>query len=300
MRLQEATVGLEHQLRPTISLAARYIHKQLDRAVEDIGAQDASYNEVYTVGNPGFGVAAFAHPGVPLPKARRDYDAVELTVRRLLVGGWSFNGSYLWSRLHGNMSGLSQSDEEGRVSPNVGRAYDYPAMMFDEKGRPVYGPLATDRPHQLKVFGTYATRFGLTASVFQLVASGLPITREVAILPPSYYPMMYKGRMSDGRTPTLSQTDLYLQQEFRLSPNRRLSLGLGVMNLFNQGTVISVFPTETDAAAGIVLDEADLYAGRLDFAQLMAQQHVVKDPRFLMPQAYQAPRTIKLMARLTF
>jgi hypothetical protein len=49
-----------------------------------------------------------------------------------------------------------------------------------------------------------------------------------------------------------------------------------------------------------VLDEADLYAGRLNFAQLMAEQHVVKDPRFLMPQAYQAPRTIKLMARLTF
>ena len=288
MKLQEATVGMEHQLRANLSVAARYVHKQLDRAVEDIGAQDASYNEVYTIGNPGYGTAAFAYPGVPLPKAKRDYDAMEVTVRRLLAGGWSFNASYVWSRLHGNMSGLSQSDEDGRVSPNVGRAYDYPAMMFDEKGRPVYGPLATDRPHQFKAFGTYATTFGLTASVFQCVASGLPMTREAAILPPSYYPVMYLGRMSDGRTPTLSQTDLYVQQEFRLSSRTRLSAGFSVTNLFNQDTVISVFPTETDTAAGISLNLDDFYAGALDFAQLMAEQHVTEGPTLPDVQAYQA------------
>jgi len=34
-----------------------------------------------------------------------------------------------------------------------------------------------------------------------VVASGVPVTRMAAILPPSYYPVMYLGRMSDGRTP---------------------------------------------------------------------------------------------------
>jgi hypothetical protein len=300
MKLQEATVGLEHQLRPTLSVAARYVHKQLDLAVEDIGAQDANYEEVYTIGNPGYGIAASAYPGVRLPKAKRDYDAVELSVRKLLSDGWSFYASYVWSRLSGNMSGLSQSDEEGRVAPNIGRAYDYPAMMFDEKGQPVYGPLATDRPHQFKAFATYAWNFGLTASLFEFVGSGLPVTRTAGILPPSYYPVMYLGRMSDGRTPTLSQTDVYLQQDFWRSSRTRLSVGVGVTNLFDQDAVISVFPSETDVASGIVLDEADFYAGRLDFAQLMAQQRVPKDPRFLMAQAYQAPRSAKVIVKVTF
>ena len=300
MKLQEATLGLEHQVRPDLSVAARYVHKQLDRAVEDIGARDASYNEVYTMANPGFGEATFAFPDVPLPRAKRDYDAIELTLRRPLAGRWSLNASYLWSRLSGNMSGLSQSDEEGRVAPNVGRVYDYPAMMFDEKGRPVYGPLATDRPHQFKVLGTYATGSGLTGSVYQFVASGLPVTREAGILPPNNYPLMYRGRLSDGRTPALSQTDLYIQQEFRLSSRTRFSVSLGITNLFNQWTDISVYKLETDLGAGINLDEAEFYAGRLDFTQLMAEQHVPKDPRFLMPMAFQAPRAAKVMLRYAF
>jgi len=196
------------------------VHKQLDRAVEDIGALDAAYNEIYSIGNPGFGPAAVAFPGVALPKAVRDYDALELSVRRPLGNRWAFDVGYLWSRLYGNYSGLSQSDENGRVSPNVARLYDYPLMMFDEKGRPVYGRLATDRPHQVKAHVVYAASFGLDVGAYQFVGSGLPVTREAAVLPPAFYPMQYLGRLSDGRTPVLSQTDLYVQQSVRLGARR--------------------------------------------------------------------------------
>jgi hypothetical protein len=47
---------------------------------------------------------------------------------------WYLRTSYLWSRLYGNYSGLSQSDENGRTSPNVGRLWDYPLMMFQDGG----------------------------------------------------------------------------------------------------------------------------------------------------------------------
>jgi TonB dependent receptor-like, beta-barrel len=73
--------------------------------------------------------------------------------------------SYTWSRLSGNHSGLAQSDENGRTSPNVGRAFDYPLMAFDQSGKPVYGRLGTDRTHQLKAFGTYDFSFGTTATI---------------------------------------------------------------------------------------------------------------------------------------
>jgi hypothetical protein len=300
MRLQEAVVGLEHQARPNLLVTARYVHKQVDRAVEDIGSLDAGYNEIYTVGNPGFGRATLAYPGVALPKAVRDYDAVEVALRRPLANHWAFNLSYLWSRLYGNYSGLSQSDENGRVSPNVGRLYDYPLMMFDERGRPVYGRLATDRPHQVKGHLVYSTAFRLNVGVFQSVGSGLPVTREASVIPPSLYPMQYRGRMSDGRTPLLAQTDLYVQQDFAMARGTRLSVGLSVSNVFDQDAVISKFVTETERGAGLAIGEADLYAGRLDFEQAFTQQNVLRDPRFLMADGYQAPRTARIMVKWSF
>jgi len=218
-----------------------------------------------------------------------------------LANRWAFGVSYLWSRLYGNFSGLSQSDENGRVSPNVARGYDYPAIMFDQSGKPVYGRLATDRPHQLKAFLVYSTTFGLNFSVFQALSTGLPVTREVAVLPPSNYPMQYLGRMSDGRTPTLSQTDLYVQQDIAMVRGTRLSAGIGVSNLFNQDTVVSQYIGETEqGTGGLTFNEADLYAGRLDFQQLMVQQGIRKDARFLMANGYQPSRSARVMIKWTF
>lgn len=111
--------------------------------------------------------------------------------------------------------------------------------------------------------------------------------------------MQYLGRMSDGRTPMLSQTDLYVQQDIRTTPGTRLSIGVSVSNLFNQDTVISKFIGENESA-GLVIDEADLYAGRLDFQQLMADQHILKDARFLMANGFQAPRTARVLVAWSF
>ena len=57
-------------------------------------------------------------------------------MRRLIANRWGFGLSYIWSRLFGNYSGLSQSDSNGGVAPNLGQLYDYPLIMFNEGGRP--------------------------------------------------------------------------------------------------------------------------------------------------------------------
>ena len=64
----------------------------------------------------------------------RDYDSVEFAFEKRFADNWYLRSSYLWSRLYGNYSGLSQSDENGRTSPNVGRLCDYPMMMFQDGG----------------------------------------------------------------------------------------------------------------------------------------------------------------------
>ena len=77
MRLQEAVVGIEREIAPHLSIQARYVHKQLDRAIEDIGTLDARYDSVYSIGNPGFGRAATFYPfggstSLPFPKGKRE------------------------------------------------------------------------------------------------------------------------------------------------------------------------------------------------------------------------------------
>lgn len=290
MRQQEATFGIDHQLSDVVALGVHYVHKQIDRAIEDTGSLDAAGNEIYIIANPGEGLTALAStdPVTPLPKAKRDYDSVEFSVEKRFQDRWYFRTSYLWSRLYGNYSGLSQSDENGRTSPNVGRAFDYPVMMFQDGGKAAYGPLATDRPHQFKAQFIYQLPIGTSVGVNQYVASGLPVSREIGIYPTSNLPVNYLGRMSDGRTPTYSQTDLFAQHGFKMGGGKQVQISFNVLNLFNQDTAVSKYSTY-QAVNGVVPDEAKFYRGQQTLEQLIVSQGVIKDPRFLMANGFQTP-----------
>ncbi len=301
MRLQEATLGLDHELNAQLAVGVHYVHKQIDTAIEDTGSLDASGNEIYVIANPGEGLTAlaFTNPAVNLPKPKRDYDSVEFFLDKRFADNWSLRTSYLWSRLYGNYSGLSQSDEQGRLSPNVGRLFDYPAMMFDQHGQPVFGPLASDRPHQFKAQFIYQFDFGTAIGLNQYVASGVPVSREIGILPTSNFPVNYLGRESDGRTDVFSQSDLFVQHELKLGGGRRLQLQANVLNLFNQQAATSKYSTY-QKVNGVDFDEADFYAGRLDFDQLIAEQGVAQDPRFLQDNFYQAPIVARFGVKFLF
>lgn len=301
MKLQEASAGLEHQLNDVMAVSVRYVHKQIDRAIEDTGALDAQGNEIYIIANPGFDLAALAYtnPNVPNPKAVRDFDSVEFAFDKKYSDNWYLRAGYTWSRLNGNYSGLSQSDENGRTSPNVGRAWDYPLMMFQDGGKAVIGPLATDRPNQFKTQLIYMLPFGTSVGVNQYVASGLPVTREIGIYAPNNLPVQYLGRGSDGRTPTFSQTDLLLQHGFKMAGSREVQLSLNVINLFNQRTAVAKFSTY-HKTNGVTPDETLFYTGKQNLADLIVSQKIVKDPRFLMDSAFQTPLQARIGVRFLF
>ena len=301
MRLQEATAGLDHELNSQLAVGVHYVHKQIDTAIEDTGSLDAAGNEIYVIANPGEGLTAlaFTDPAVNLPKPKRDYDSVEFFLDKRFASNWSLRTSYLWSRLYGNYSGLSQSDEQGRTSPNVGRLFDYPAMMFDQHGQPVFGPLATDRPHQFKAQFIYQFNFGTAIGLNEYLASGTPVSREIGILPTSNFPVNYLGRLSDGRTDRFSQTDLFVQHELKLGGGRRLQLQANVLNLFNQEAATSKYSTY-QKVDGVSFDEHDFYAGRLDFNQLINEQAVAVDPRFLQNNFFQAPIIARFGVKFLF
>ena len=298
---QELVFGFEHELSPSMAIGARYVHKQVDRAIEDVGVIVPGIGEVFYIANPGEGVATTIEgencPTCPsLPEIKRDYDALELKVNRRFANNWSFGASYTLSRLYGNYPGLASSDEIARVSPNVTRLFDGLVMAFlPGSTEGVYGRLNTDRPHQVKLNGVYQFKTKtLVAAVFR-AASGIPITRQQNMI--SSLPVFYEGRGSDGRTDWLTVTDLNLVQDIPLGGRFRGQISLNVLNLFDQKGTTDVFRTFGRNNLGVPLET--FFAGfdteaRYDAAGLL------RDPRFLQDNTWQTPRDIRFGFKLIF
>jgi hypothetical protein len=306
-----------------VAATIRFVHKQLDRAIDDIGDLVGAGDEAYIIANPGEGLvekfdistgtSLFAPQGaknltVTMPKATRVYNSVEFGLQKQFADNWFLRGSYMWSRDAGNYSGLSSSDENGRDNPNNSRDFDYPSMSFDQKGQVLDGVFDTDRTHQIKVQALYQFSFGTSVGLNQIALSGTPITRQVPIIDPDRYPIRYLGRGSEGRTPFLTQTDLYVQHEFKIGGARRVQLSANVLNLFDQRTVTNRVSTMRRTGA-IPLGpgyytEAAFYAGQLDFDQLIkksvADGKMSLNPQFGMDNAYQNPLVARFGVKFMF
>lgn len=268
---REFSFTLERQFARRSTASVRYVRKDLIRTIEDIGVLDAEDNEVYLIGNPGFGdtrnTSSVYGQKTPdgkeflVPKAVRQYDAVEFRV----VGQWkglNFIPSYTWSRLYGNYSGLANSDEAGRSDPGVSRAYDLPYYYFDNTGsqRNVLGRLGTDRPHTFKMFAyyDYKNKLGNTfIGVNQLAYQGAPDSTSVIYLSAPTFPY---GRADLGRTPAYTQTDLQIAHTIKTTERFSIRLEANVRNLFNQATVISR-ASQLNRNGAITISEAQFFRG---------------------------------------
>ncbi len=250
-RQTEFTLGAERQLSREFVLRIRYTFKNVDDAVEDAGIRNAQDSEAYIIGNPGeglhlqtlqeLGYAKFAKP-------QRRYDGLEFVVEKRLSDNWFFNVNYTYSRLYGNYSGLSSSDEinapNGRLSPGTTRAFDLPFIGFTATGEPDNGRLETDRPHVFNAYGAYifdwlGSRSNSTEiSAFQTFTSGLPQTTRIFLVS-TVTPAIFLRRGDLGRTPTFSQTDFNITHRYRFGRDNRFTLvgDLNILNLFDQRTV---------------------------------------------------------------
>jgi hypothetical protein len=260
---QEAyNLGVEYQARSNTVLGVNFVRTNLLRTIEDIGTL-INGSETYIYGNPGEGLATTAFttgltPPFEMPKTERTYTALEFTANRRFSNNWFLGGSYVLSRLYGNYAGLVNTDEvtyPGRVSivsqqdagqrtrpgTNASRAWDLDQMMFDSHGNLVYGRLPTDRPHVVKVYGSYLFGFGTNVGLNFYGGSGTPISQVVQTT--SNVPVFVEGRGNLGRTDVLTQTDLLVSHEFRLSGAKRLRLEFNGLNIFNQKQARHVFDT---------------------------------------------------------
>jgi hypothetical protein len=299
VRTEELTFGLDRELNRTMSLGVRYAHKWLDQTFEDVGTLVPNVGEVFRIANPGQGIAEFplrsecaTCPAQPRPK--RAYDGIEVRLRKRLANRWSMDTSYLYSRLYGNYSGLSSSDENGRNAPNTDRFFDGLYQAFDAGGNPVYGRLQTDRPHQFKVQATYDLPWGTGLGMNYVLESGTPLQTQINQKTIPFFP---NGRGDLGRTPVFSRTDLAVQHDLRFR-GTRVNVGVNVTNLFDQDTATNYNVTPYRDALNLT-NEA-FFAG-FDFATAVANTAGIRpDARFRQPSTFLARREIRLSARFSF
>jgi len=81
--------------------------------------------------------------------------------------------------------------------------------------------------------------------------------------------------------------------------DRRLQVSLNVLNLFDQKTAVGKFSTY-QKTNGVVPNETLFYTGQQTLAQLITEQGVVQDPRFLMPNQFQLPLQARIGVKFLF
>ena len=319
--------GFEYQLASSTLLSVNYIHNNLIRTIEDVG-QLIDGSEVYVYGNPGEGIVTDAFRSTAtgpfnVPRTKRQYDAVQVSLNRRFSGNWFAGGSYVMSRLYGNYAGIASSDEirtpgfsnfavdqqQGaqsfRPGGNANRAFDLDEMMWDANGNlDPKGRLATDRPHVLKMYGAYIAPFGTQIGLNQYVGSGTPLTTYVRTI--NATEVFVEGRGDLGRTPMLATTDLLLSHEFGMRSTDRLRFEMNVLNLFNQKTVRHRFNllNRNRSAASINLANQNL-ANPYDYKTMIAnttdgRNGIGNEPRFGMDDLWSEGTTAHFMVKFLF
>ncbi|MCX6584327.1 MAG: TonB-dependent receptor [Candidatus Aminicenantes bacterium] len=236
----EFTFGVQKTLTEDWTVSGRFLYNYIVNAIEDIGVLIGG-SENYYNGNPGSqwiqdrydeAQAAGTMPnGIKATKAVRKYTSVTLNLDRKFKNNWLGGLSYTWSRLYGNFAGLASSDEHGRKSPSVERYFDGWFLTYNQDGKDYLGLLATDRPHQFKVYGAYTFDFGLTFGLNAFAMSGTPLQTEVYLNDmQGFYPL---GRGNLGRNDFLWQIDIYAEYNLKLSDKYTLNFNVNVSNITN-------------------------------------------------------------------
>ncbi|MQA31017.1 MAG: TonB-dependent receptor plug domain-containing protein [Luteitalea sp.] len=330
MYQDSVNAGVEYQLNPTSVLGVHYIHNDLKQTIEDLGAI-VNGNEEYVIGNPGSGLGAITPVSgrtLPFatPKPKRTYDALELTFSRRFSNSWFGSASYTYSRLYGNYAGLASSDEivtpttgtssaqaqqqtgnVARQGGNANRAWDLDELLFDSRGNlDVLGRLATDRPHVVKLYGSYQFPFGTQVGGFFYGGTGTPISTYVVTT--NQIPVFANGRGDMGRTPFLNKTDLLVSHELNLMQNKRIRFELNILNVFNQKTATHIFNYLNRGAglargdSAIDLSRTNLMAGYDYNALILASPSGARayDNRYGEPDLFQTGTQGQLSVKFLF
>ncbi|MFW6140454.1 MAG: TonB-dependent receptor [Acidobacteriota bacterium] len=306
---REISFGVEKKLVENVSVSARLVQKHLIRTIEDVGVIVPGVGEVYYQCNPGFGYSLHTTNGGKFdpkypetPEAKREYLALNLTLEKRMANNWMGGINYTLSRLSGNYPGLASSDEYGRVSPYVERSYDNWLMSVEKDMSYLDGPLNTDRPHYVKVYGAYTFDFGLTVGAIVNAMSGTPVTEKWSLLG-AYHMPWGRGYYREGisgedlkqkRTPFLWYANLHAQYDLKIG-RQNLQFTLNVDNLLDAATAQRLYDYRNYHSLNVTEDQALSQAYDLNTVD-----NYVEHPYWMKETSFFGPISARLGVKFVF
>src|SRR5262249_17477266 len=155
----EATIGVEKAIDPSLSIGLKGTYRTLGRTVEDRCDLDTSITSSSCAelnpgatgpenpaasgnvptcngsGNPNDPTAGECSPtGAPVKPARRIFRGIELMARKQLTNQLWAQASFLYSSLIGNYSG-AVNETTGQTDPGLNSDFDYPQLAINAYGR---------------------------------------------------------------------------------------------------------------------------------------------------------------------
>jgi hypothetical protein len=216
--------------------------------------------------------------------AKRTYKAFTIDLGRRMSGKWMGDVSYTWSRFEGNFDlDYSPATSPIAVFNTSSFIQDGPGTNVEDPNR--FGPLFEDRPHVLKLFGSYAASTRVTLSSYLRVQSGTPWAArardwEGAVLnflePPGSH-----------RNPTWTNLDVMGTYRLARAGRRDVTLEARLMNVFNNQTQLS-----TDAQQFLDLQKTT--------ASPYFAPYVQPNPFFSLGNSFAPPRRLHLAAVVSF
>ena len=314
---REIVLGYERDVADW-TFGLRYIDRELASAIEDTAIGDAvlrfcartgrtdctgaSGDYPYVLINPGDGARVFVDPdlGGPvaaqffdltaadlaLPEVDRRYRALEFTFARPFDGRWGVQGSYTYSKSEGNYEGAVKSDV-GQTDTSITQDFDHDYNTIGAAGR-----LPNDRPHQLKVFGTYAVLPELRIGASVRAESGRPYgclgyapnPSHASGTPSAWYCPDANGVRQPTPRGSRGRTDAQAQLDLRLDYTRPLPGRLGELR-----ASIDVFNVFDNDAVTRVVEQGEVTSRKGTAA-----------PFYGLARTYQAPRTVRFGLQYQF
>lgn len=308
----EFIIGYRHRLDDLWTVGISYTNRKLKRSAEDaaIDAAVLAYCadqgiagcsdtwtgfHQFTIINPGEDATVtldgldgrevtLTAEDLGLPKAKRTYDAVDITFERKFDGKWSLQGSYTWSESKGNSEGFVQSDF-GQDDAGITQDFDQPTFLEGATGF-----LPNHRKHRFKLFGAYALTDWLTLgsnvrvdSPRKLSCFGFHPTDDFARVfgAASHF---CGGELSERGTAQesawITTLDLSLRASHTLESGQTVTFRADVFNVLNEQSV-----QDRNEVGDLDFQDPDVFFANPDFGQATI---------------YQTPRSVRLGMDITF
>nr|WP_246465569.1 TonB-dependent receptor [Novosphingobium jiangmenense] len=231
---------------------------------------------------------------IGIPKAKRDYWAVELNWERPFDGTWGLNASYVWSRSWGNYEGGVKSDT-GQDDTGITSDFDEPGYVDGATGY-----LPNHRAHTFKVFGSYKPTPRWLLSFNALLQS----PRKFGCI--GTYPK------NDGRGSDSTAASWYCNAQIAAGVldgtlNEPIGRGRAFQSDWNKRLDLGVaYTIPMESLAGGITLRADVFnvfnfKSKLDFQELGDRNDAsIREWFYGLPTSYQTPRYVRFGVSANF